>query len=198
MDKRESGPELDATLIPESLRDWVVDSAERISCHLEFIAASAIVAISGAIGRQFAVYPKRLDDWLVIPNLWGAIVSPPGTLKSPAMSAGFSILKDISKPLEAKKDLKIRVISNDPTVEKLVEILRDNPAGLMLYRDELSGWIEMAHRSGRQGEREFFLESWNGNSPYTMDRILRGSTIAEAVCLSIFGGILAFCSVFRF
>ncbi|MGH9960749.1 MAG: DUF3987 domain-containing protein, partial [Pyrinomonadaceae bacterium] len=82
-----------------------------------------------------------------------------------------------------------RYKTNDSTVEKLGELLRDNPAGLLVLRDELVGLLASWDREGREGDRAFFLEAWNGNSSYDTDRIGRGSIFIENLCLSIFGGI---------
>lgn len=78
---------------------------------------------------------------------------------------------------------------NDPTIEKLLSILQENPQGLLLYRDELGGWIETMCKAGREGDREFFLEAWNGDSPYSMDRIGRGTVFVDGLCLSVLGGL---------
>jgi predicted nucleic acid-binding protein len=59
----------------------------------------------------------------------------------------------------------------------------------MLYRDELTGWLRALDRSGREGERSFWLETWDGDGSYTSDRILRGTQRAKRLCLSIFGTI---------
>ena len=82
-----------------------------------------------------------------------------------------------------------RLITQDATPEKLHEILRDNPAGVLVIRDELSGWFATLEKQGREGEREFFLSAWNGDTGYTIDRIGRGSIHVPACCISILGGI---------
>jgi putative DNA primase/helicase len=82
-----------------------------------------------------------------------------------------------------------RLIANDPTVEALHSILADNPAGVLLVRDELSGWLATLDKPGREGDRQFFLESWNGDKPFTVDRIGRGTIHVPALCLSVVGGI---------
>lgn len=82
-----------------------------------------------------------------------------------------------------------RYKTNDTTVEKLGELLRDNPAGLLVLRDELVGLIATWEREGREGERAFFLESWNGNQAFDTDRIGRGHISIPNLCVSIFGGI---------
>jgi len=82
-----------------------------------------------------------------------------------------------------------RLITQDATAEKLHEILRDNPAGILVTRDELSGWLATLDKPGREGERGFFLSAWNGDTGYTMDRVGRGSIYAKACCVSMLGGI---------
>jgi hypothetical protein len=82
-----------------------------------------------------------------------------------------------------------RLITQDATSEKLHEILRDNPAGILVIRDELSGWLATLDKPGREGERGFFLSAWNGDTGYTMDRIGRGSIHVDACCVSMLGGI---------
>ena len=80
-------------------------------------------------------------------------------------------------------------MTSDATVEKLGEILNENPRGLLVLRDELSGWLRTLDRSGREGDREFFLESWNGTGSYTFDRIGRGTVRVGSMTVSLFGGI---------
>jgi putative DNA primase/helicase len=78
---------------------------------------------------------------------------------------------------------------NDATIEKLHQILVDNPQGVLLYRDELAGWFATLDTKGRERERPFFLEAWNGDGAYTIDRIGRGTLYVPHLCFSVFGGI---------
>ena len=82
-----------------------------------------------------------------------------------------------------------RFICNDATTEKLAELCQANPYGLMLSRDEISGWFELLGRAGREGDREFFLEAWSGSGGHSYDRIGRGALYIPHVCLSLFGTI---------
>ncbi len=77
----------------------------------------------------------------------------------------------------------------DCTFEKLHEILAANPAGVLFVRDELSGWLADLERQGRESERGFFLQAWNGDAGFTIDRIGRGSIHVPKVCVSLFGNI---------
>jgi putative DNA primase/helicase len=42
-----------------------------------------------------------------------------------------------------------RLITQDATSEKLHEIMRDNPSGVLVIRDELSGWLATLDKPGR-------------------------------------------------
>jgi len=77
----------------------------------------------------------------------------------------------------------------DSTFEKLHEILVENPSGVFVLRDELTGWFSELDRPGREGERAFYLTGWNGTTGHAIDRIGRGSVYVPAVCISLFGGI---------
>lgn len=82
-----------------------------------------------------------------------------------------------------------RYETQDATVEKLGELLNENPRGLLLRRDELTGWLRTLDKPGREGDREFFLETWNGLGSYTVDRIGRGTQHVTSLTLSVIGGI---------
>ena len=229
-------------LIPDTLRPWLTDVAERAQIPVEFVAAPAVVALSSIIGRNIGIYPKRHDDWLVVPNLWGAIIGRPGVLKTLAVAeavrplqrlaktakdeheaaraAGeaeceitkvkIGVLKDsakraakkgedlahiqadlanLSATLSATMPHEHRYIAHDATTEKLADLLNQNPRGLLLVRDELSGLLRTLDKPGREGDREFYLEAWNGDGSYTYDRIGRGTTHIDALTLSIIGTI---------
>jgi len=82
-----------------------------------------------------------------------------------------------------------RLVVNDATFEKLHETMRENPAGILVIRDELTGWWSQLDRAGREGERAFHLQAWNGDTGHTIDRIARGTIHVPACCESMLGGI---------
>jgi hypothetical protein len=78
-------PPFDCALLPDALRPWIEDIAERVQCPPDFPAVGAMIALSAVVGRKIGIRPKRRDDWLEVPNLWGAIVGNPGVMKSPSL-----------------------------------------------------------------------------------------------------------------
>lgn len=81
-----------------------------------------------------------------------------------------------------------RYIANDATAAALGELHRQNPNGLLVFRDELVSLLQSLDREDNAEARGFYLTGWNGDSPYTFDRITRGMNLhISAVCLSVLG-----------
>ncbi len=111
------------------------------------------------------------------------------------------IKKSLKDPQEAKRiamesldddgetPVRRRYITNDSTVEKLGETLNENPNGVLVFRDELVGFLKGLDKEGQEGARSFYLEAWNGTGRYTYDRIGRGTVDIEAAIVSVLGGI---------
>jgi putative DNA primase/helicase len=78
---------------------------------------------------------------------------------------------------------------NDATVEKLGELMEQNPWGTLSYRDDLYGLLTSLDKQGQEGSRAFYLTSYDGNQGYTFDRIGRGTVHIPRVCLAMIGGI---------
>ena len=85
--------------------------------------------------------------------------------------------------------IRKRYIVNDTSIEKLGELLNENPNGLLAFRDELLGLLYNLERAGQEGAKQFYLEAWNGNGRFVYDRIGRGTVEIDACCLSLLGSI---------
>lgn len=102
-------PPFDAkVLLPAPLADFVLDEADRMPCSPDYIAAALIVCLGSVIGARCAIKPKRRDDWIVTPNLFGGIVGDPSSKKSPALGTVTRFLdrleaKEAEKLIEANK-----------------------------------------------------------------------------------------------
>jgi hypothetical protein len=92
-------------------------------------------------------------------------------------------LREEYKELQAVAPAEKLYVVNDSTVEKLGELLNENPRGLLLYRDKQPAfsptWIGRAERV----IAHFFLEAWNGDGGFTYDRIGRGTIHIAACCV---------------
>ena len=97
-------PRFDADLLPDALRPWLLDIANRMQCPLDYPAVGAMVALGAVVGQRLRIRPKRQDNWQEAPNLWGGIIGRPGAMKSPALGEALKPLKAIEgRALEKAK-----------------------------------------------------------------------------------------------
>jgi putative DNA primase/helicase len=101
---------------------------------------------------------------------------------------GGKIDLNFDLPDEPGEPVAVRYQTNDTSYEALGELLRDNPSGILIERDELISLLKHLDREEQVVARGFFLSGWDGKQPYSFDRIGRGHVALEAVCLSIIGG----------
>jgi hypothetical protein len=237
-------PSLSPDMVPAPLRSWLEDQAMLACLPLEMFAVPAMIGISAVVGRAVGIRPGRFDDHVVVPNLWGAVVAPSGSMKSFAVAQGLKPVKQLAArsddkqqgdnakaearrnrveaevsaiqeqmrkaakqnedltALEAELTAKLceregagpagrRYLTQDSTTEKLGELMArsENSRGMLLFRDELAGWLRTMDRQDRAGDREFYLEAWNGDSDFRVDRIGRGSLYISGMTLAIVGGV---------
>lgn len=115
-------PPLDPKLIPAPLRAWVADVAHRMQCPLDYCAVGALVALAGVVGASVGIRPKRKDDWLVVPNLWGGVIGPPSKKKTPALSEVLKALHRLEK--SANDDTQhAKASAADPETKALRRLL---------------------------------------------------------------------------
>lgn len=67
-----------------------------------------------------------------------------------------------------------RYLANDTSYQSLGELLRQNPNGMLVYRDEMLSLLRSLDREDNVEARGFYLTAWNGTDGYTFDRIGRG------------------------
>lgn len=226
--------------LPAALKPWADDVSQRIGCAPDYLVAGVVVGLSSLLGRKVLMRPKQKDNWLVTPNLYGAIIGRPSTKKTPAEQAALSYIEKLDRQLrEENKDtvkdfraevklskylqkdiektaVKLkksgddeaalnhiknndsdniapppikRAVIHNATVEKLVMLLSDNQNGLLVIRDELSGWFKTLDREENAEAREFILTAFNGNVSYSHDRVSRDAVHLPHCVLSVFGGI---------
>ena len=157
-------------------------------------------------------------SWLERPCLWGFIVMEKGQGKSPALTEAMApinhtearqreawkILHDEWEARQAarkktKQELGPNVGSEDPQPPQPKLVITDasieaaadamvHSRGLVLSRDELSGWISNMSRYNAGSDRQFWLETHAGGR-YAIDRIQRGRQIIPDIFCGIVGGI---------
>ena len=98
-------------------------------------------------------------------------------------------LGDLLTPSTIESPTLRRYRTNDTSTASLGELLRQNPNGMLVYRDELVSLLKGLDKEDQAEGRGFYLTGWNGDSPYTLDRIGRGLYLhIPALCISLLGG----------
>lgn len=173
--------------LPASLYNFAKSNAYRLdNAPIEYIAVALIVSLSSLLGCGVRIKPKRNDTgWLEPSNTWGLVVGKPSMMKTPSLKAGMSPIKSLQNC--ADDDL-FSFIVNDATYEAACIKAQENPKGILMFRDELSGWLNNLDKPDRVQERAFYLEGFSVGS-YEQIRISRDSLKIKNLTVSVLGGI---------
>ena len=206
-------PDFPLHVLPPAIQRHVASQSALIGCDPSAFAMSALTAFSGALDHRFAVKMMRNGSWWEHPRLWILLVGDPSRKKTP-------IINEVTRPLEqhqsnvrrsyeaALRDYQAakkegdkcieepnpppRFVVWDTTTEKLGEILSRSERGLLVKRDEFSGWIggmeKYTSARGAGADRGFWLQAYDGG-PFAVDRIGRGETYIGNLSVSLVGGI---------
>ena len=195
------------------IRQLVEEGAKANQCAPDLIAIPALMLAGAAAGRCYCL--KIKNTWHEYPAIWAAMVSGPGTGKSPALRLAkkpaeqqrqkyFDVYKaeldewerqrtaseQDRQPLPPKPILKYVYVA-DITDEALKDLLDKNPKGLALSPDELSGWLKSfgQYKGGGGGDKQSVTSMWSYHCD-PVDRKGRDEPIRGGACfLSVAGTI---------
>ena len=204
------------TVFPKIIQRYVREGADALGCPVDFFAVPVLVLAGLVVGASRALQVK--PGWLESPRFYVAIVGEPGDAKTPAQNrvaaplhrrqreekgrfdaamaaheaAAERAKRDRTDPPAVKPTL-VRWYTSDTTTEALATILAENPRGVAIIRDELTGWVRSMdqYRAQRGADRQFFLSSWSGE-PLVVDRKSNPGGVPIIVphpFLSVVGGL---------
>ena len=131
---------------------------------------------------------RKLPSWIKTRSKWRTKQRRKRRLNN--MRSSDEILQELKSLSAGDAPKEIRRKVNDASIEKIVDILQNNaPRGLLFHRDELVAFFRKLEKPGHEQDRAFFLEAWTGDGSHTDDRIGRGTTRAENLCISLCGTI---------
>ena len=195
-------PLLDPQDFPPVLRDFAAPLAAAAGHDPAAYLMAALGAAAAAISDSLRLQIDPRTSWFDSARLWVLLLGAPGTAKTPAIRAAMAPLFDLHRqqrddharacaaldPDDPKPALPA-VFVNDATIEKLSEVLADNPRGIVAVFEELDTWLG-AHDCYRGGQgskdRGEWLRLFDGG-PHQVDRIKRGSYFVHNWGASILG-----------
>lgn len=208
--ERYAVPAFPLDTLPDAVRSFVEYLSLSTGGDRSAVAMSALAALSGCMSQEFALKMKRTGDWYVKPRLWVMLVGDPSSKKSPIMSAcvrpirawesvgvkdyqsSYARWKADGDKNEPEPIKPTRYLLNEVTSEKLGEILSRQDRGVLVEQDEVSGWIGAMDKygggKGAAADRGFWLGAYNGG-PRTVDRLGRGETFIQNLCVAFVGGV---------
>lgn len=175
------------TLLPSVLRDYVLAIANSLGVDVAFIFLPLLSALTAAIGNSRSL---RVKKGFVQPAiLWTAIVARSGSKKSPALTAASKFLCDRERELvrrnvaaeavfdeerqkwnaaskkargkDPKPPPRLTCLLDDLTLAVIAPILRDNPRGALVAKDELASWLgSFGQFSQSKGGASADLSGW--------------------------------------
>ena len=111
---------LDPAMLPDSMRDYITDIAERMdNSPPDYVAVGVMVALATLIGRKLSILPKRYDPWLVVPNLWGAAIGRPSAKKTPSLTSAMAPLHTFESEQFQKHGIAMGKYSQQVKVAKV-------------------------------------------------------------------------------
>lgn len=194
-------------VLPGSMDDFVRQAARQLSCPEDYLGAGLLATLGTAIGGYVSVEP--LPGWHESANVFVGLVGPPGAVKSPAMGllmkpvlaaeesyedAMLAELAARAEDADGKKDFfevaAPRLTIDDATIEALFGVLQNNPRGLILAADELTGWLKgMGQYKGGGGrDRQHWLSIWS-RKKITVDRVKAANRSIRKPFMCVLGGI---------
>jgi hypothetical protein len=197
--------------LPRPLGCVVEEAAAAIGCDPVYVALPVLSIVAAAIGHSRSIQLKK--GWEEPPIVWAGIVGESGTLKTPACKFALSPVyaverdyrrefgrahsayeadhADTPKAQRPPRPVMRRAYCSDVTIEKLAQLLEDNPKGLLVARDELSGWLGSFKKYKNSGTD---LPDWlqiHSGAPINVDRKTgdRPTVYVERAAASVIGGI---------
>ena len=98
--------------------------------------------------------------------------------------------KTNSIPEKPVEPVRQRTWTADVTTERLAGLLKENPHGMIIIRDEISAWIKSfnQYKGGKGSDKQFYLSAWSGE-PLAVDRQGKDPLLIQHPFLSVVGCI---------
>jgi hypothetical protein len=172
---------------PTEVQDIIQKFHDRNQYPIPFTASSIICAATRSGGSLFSA---KILGTPVPPIIYMAIIGKKGTNKTWPLTSALNAIKERDREHEAKymelkaafdeyeklstdekaqvddlvKPKQEHLYTSDLTLESLSTSLPSSPRGIMIYRDELMGFLSNSGRYNGGSDDEAYIEAWNGGT----------------------------------
>jgi hypothetical protein len=165
-------------LLGEFWSEWCEEVAAGANAPFDYVAASLLTVAGAMIGNARII---TAGSWSEPPIIWTVLIGNPSSGKSPALDPLLGIIERLEATLPHKTD---KIVIDDATVKAMAEIAQHNPKGLLLFRDELSGWWSTFRQFGGEAT---WLKAF-GARPHTVNRSKEPPIRIPRLAISVIGG----------
>ena len=202
-------------IFPDRLKEIIHRKGIILSVEPEVVAHAKIAILSGAIGNSVRISPKT--GFNVPPFVWSVLVAPTGSGKSPAINESMEYIEALQAESHKKYQDEIKKYNNlkkqrtkspnksfpscpppvfkqlkisDITVEALADVFTTQPRGVILHRDELSGFMLSMdqYKDAKGSDKQHYLELFDAK-PMTINRKMSAPKYVHNTGTAIIGGI---------
>ena len=188
-------PSFPLEIFPKAIRDIIETLEEYENYNVDFTAASFLTVFAAAMGNTWSV--RFMTGWISRPIIYMVLVGSPSCGKTPPLQQAVAPLLKLdgeydmiyckemetyrrwermsakqrekhSLPEEMKMPQRKCHVVVDSTVEALIGALRDNPRGVLIYKDEIDSLLSNFNRYNGSDEG-YFLSLFSG-TPFKYSR----------------------------
>ena len=188
-------PSFPLEIFPKAIRDIIEALEEYENYNVDFTSASFLTVFAAAMGNTWSV--RFMTGWVSRPIIYMVLVGSPSCGKTPPLQQAVAPLLKLdgeydmiyckemetyrqwermsakqrekhSLPEEMKMPQRKCHVVVDSTVEALIGALRDNPRGVLIYKDEIDSLLSNFNRYNGSDE-SYFLSLFSG-TPFKYSR----------------------------
>lgn len=191
--------------MPTYLQEIVTQLADVYQIDSDYALTGLMAVVAGTQGDRYQIidpkgYRNALASWLIQVGISGYGKSEClSWLMKPLLHLdGERHRQYLAKKREwlnadpkEREEMPIehKLVMNDYTPEALFDAMeKAGVDGILLYRDELQGWLKDIGRYGKSGEVEQYLSAWSQKA-IRITRMLRDDNYIERPCFNVLGGI---------
>jgi len=195
-------------VFPEDIQILFKKLNESLNYNYDVMAVTFMSIISTINGNKVKLKVK--EGWISTTTFWFCVVGRSGSMKSPPIKFMLKPLRNIDdnnfdiyekqnseylselrnddiKNKSKKPKFQQNIIS-DITLEGLYRAWNDNSVGMLMFRDELMGWLNQMNSYRKGSDKECWLEMYDNNS-FSVNRATQDVKMVKEPFINVLGGV---------